>query len=145
VHAERLERWARHGSARGGSERDAILDPVLPLLAADPTPFDPDAAREALAPALWLLDQAASGITLTQTGALNRALVRAVAERWPSWWPADLFGAPNRESDIALLCELHELLRRERLLRRSGKRLTITTRGRRLAADPAAVLRERAA
>jgi hypothetical protein len=29
VHAERVERWARHGNARGSDERDAILEPVL--------------------------------------------------------------------------------------------------------------------
>jgi hypothetical protein len=90
---------------------------------------------------LWLLDRAASGIALTQTGALNRALVREVATRWPSWWPADLFGAPNREDDVTLLAELHELLRRLGLLRRTGRRLTATRHARALAADPPALLR----
>ena len=90
---------------------------------------------------MWLLDRAASGIALTQTGALNRALVREVATRWPSWWPADLFGAPNREDDVTLLAELHELLRRLGLLRRTGRRLTATRRARALAADPPALLR----
>lgn len=52
-----------------------------------------------LEPALWLLEQGNDGIGLTQTGALNRALVREVAERWPSWWEADLFGPPHREDD----------------------------------------------
>jgi hypothetical protein len=142
VHAERLERWARHGSARPSGERDAIIEPVLGLLATAPEPISADAARAALGPVLWLLDRAADGIALTQTGALNRALVREVAERWPSWWAADLFGAPSREDDVPLLTELHDLLRRVRLLRRTGKRLTTTARGRALAADPPALLRE---
>jgi hypothetical protein len=141
VHAERLARWVKRGSARGSAERDAIIEPVLPLLAEEPATVDPVAVRAALEPVLWLLDRAASGIALTQTGALNRALVREVATRWPSWWPADLFGAPNREDDVTLLAELHELLRRLGLLRRTGRRLTATRRARALAADPPALLR----
>jgi hypothetical protein len=142
VHAERLERWARHGGTRGGGERDAILEPVLPLLATAPAAVCGNSARVALDPVLWLVDRAASGIMLTQTGALNRALVREAASRWPSWWPADLFGAPHREDDIPLLGELHDLLRRLRLLRRTGNRLTVTGHGRALSADPPALLQE---
>ena len=77
---------------------------------------------------------------LTQTGALNRALVREAAERWPGWWASELFGPPHRESDLALLCELHELLRSARLVRRTGRRLVATKRGRTLQADPPALL-----
>ena len=124
IHAERLDCWVKRGSARGstGDCRSRCCP-------------------QALEPVLWLLDRAASGIALTQTGALNRALVREVATRWPSWWPADLFGAPNREDDVNLLAELHELLRRLGLLRRTGRRLTATRRARALAADPPALLR----
>jgi hypothetical protein len=57
-------RWARHGNARGGDERDAILEPVLPLLATAPERVSGDAARAVLHPVLWLLDQAATGIAL---------------------------------------------------------------------------------
>jgi hypothetical protein len=141
VHAERVERWARHGTARGSDERDAILEPVLPLLVSPLEPVSGDAPRAVLDPALWLLERAATGIALTQTGALNRELVREVAERWPDWWAADLFGSPNREDDIPLLGELHDLLRRVRLLRRTGRRLILTTRGHALAADPPELLR----
>ncbi len=142
IHAERLERWVGAGRARGGDARDAILGPVLPLLETEPSPAEPDAVHHALAPVLWLLGQAETGIALTQTGALNRALVREVAQLWPSWWPADLFGLPNREDDVTLLAELHTLLRSARLLRRNGKRLTVTTRGRSLATDPPTLLQE---
>lgn len=41
---------------------------------------------------------------------------------------------------MTLLYELHELLRRLRLLRRSGRRLLTTARGRELLADPPALL-----
>jgi hypothetical protein len=141
VHAERLEHWARHGSARPSPGRDTLVEPVLELLATEPDPISDAAARATLEPVLWLLDRATDGIALTQTGALNRALVREVALRWPSWWAADLFGAPNREDDVALLTELHDLLRHVRLLRRTGRRLTVTARGRALLADPPALLR----
>jgi hypothetical protein len=141
VHAERLERWARHGNARGSDARNAILEPVLPLRVSPLEPVSSDAARAVLHPALWVMDQALTGVALTQTGALNRGLVREIAERWPDWWAADLFGSPNREDDIPLLGELHDLLRRARLLRRTGRRLILTTRGHALAADPPELLR----
>jgi hypothetical protein len=87
-----------------------------------------------------LLDRGQDGIALTQTGALSRALVREAAERWPAWWNADLHGLPNRETDLALLYELHWLLRDQRLLRRRSRRLEATTRGRKLSADPPSLL-----
>jgi hypothetical protein len=76
---------------------------------------------EATAPARWLLDAAAGGVALTQTNALARAVVREAAERWPDWWDAELFGAPHREADLAVLSALHEGLRRLRLVRRRGR------------------------
>jgi hypothetical protein len=140
VHAERLERWVKRGNTRGSDERRAIIEPVVALVAAEPASVDSERARAALAPTLWLLEQANDGIALTQTGALNRALVREVAERWPSWWRADLYGPPNRQDDLALLCELDELLRRLRLVRRQGRRVLTTARGRKLQADPPTLL-----
>jgi Plasmid pRiA4b ORF-3-like protein len=101
-----------------------------------------DLARQATAPARWLLETAADGgVPLTQTLALARAVVREVAERWPAWWDADLFGPPHREADMALLEELHEGLRRLRLVRRRGRKLYATVEGAKLAADPVALLR----
>ncbi len=140
VHAERLARWVQRGNTRGSAERSAIIEPVAALIAAEPGVSDTDSARAALAPVLWLLSQANDGIALTQTGALNRAFVREVAERWPSWWRAELFGPPNRQEDLALLCELDELLRDQRLVRRKGRRILATARGRKLAADPPELL-----
>jgi hypothetical protein len=140
VRSERLERWVRRGNTRGGAARGAVIEPVAALVAAEPAGVDPDIARTALAPVLWLLGQAADGIALMQTGALNRALVREAAELWPHWWRADLFGPPNRQTDLARLCELDDLLRRLRLVRRKGRRILSTARGRKLRADPPALL-----
>jgi hypothetical protein len=140
IHAERLERWIRHGNTRGSEQRRAIIEPVATLLVPEPPIVEPVAAHAALGPVLWLLKQATEGIALTQTGALDRAFVREVAQRWPSWWNAELFGPPNRQDDLALLCELDELLRRLRLVRRTGRRIVTTAMGRKLLADPAALL-----
>jgi hypothetical protein len=81
-------------------------------------------------------------VPLTQTNALARAVVREAAERWPDWWNAELFGPPHREADLALLEALHDGLRRLRLVRRRGRKLLATTRGRNLVNDQIAVLYE---
>jgi Plasmid pRiA4b ORF-3-like protein len=100
-------------------------------------------AAAATAPARWLLEMASTdGVPLTQTNALARAIVREIAERWPDWWNAELFGPPHREMDMPLLEELREGLKRRRLVRRRGRKLLITPRGRKLAADPLALLYE---
>jgi hypothetical protein len=100
-------------------------------------------AATATGPARWLIDAAGNGgVPLTQTHALARAVVGEAAERWPDWWNADLFGPPHREMDMALLEALHEGLRRRRLVRRRGRKLLATTRGRKLAAEPVALLYE---
>ena len=140
VQAERLENWLERGMTRGSAERRSILQPIVELLADPPSAIDPNAARAALAPALWLLELGTDGIALTQTGALNRALVRDAAERWRGWWNAEIHGSPHRETDVALLHELHYQLRRLRLLRRTGRRLVTTARGRELLADPSGLL-----
>lgn len=140
VQAERLEHWLQHGRWGGGPQRRAILEPVAAVLFVDTPPIEPVIASNALAPALWLLERAQDGIRLTQTGALNRALVREVVERWPDWWYGDPSRPPYREHDVALLRELHGLLLRLRLVRRAGRRLITTTRGRTLHDDPAALL-----
>jgi hypothetical protein len=102
--------------------------------------IDSQVASAALAPALWLLARAEDGIALTQTGALDRARVRQVVERWPGWRATELFGPPNREDEVTLLRELHALLRRLRLVRRAGRRIVTTAHGRKLCDDPPALL-----
>jgi hypothetical protein len=98
-------------------------------------------AAAATAPARWLLEIASvEGVSLTHTNALARSVVREMAERWPDWWNAELFGPPHREWDMPLVGALHEGLKRRRLVRRRARKLLITARGRNLAADPIALL-----
>jgi len=100
-------------------------------------------AAAAAAPARWLLEMASGeGVPLTQTNALARSVVREMAERWPDWWNAELFGPPHREWDMPLIGALHEGLKRRRLVRRRGRKLLINPRGRKLSADPIALLYE---
>jgi hypothetical protein len=99
----------------------------------------PSPAIGAPEPSTWLLDAALGGIALTQTGALNRALVRAAVERFPDWQSVELHGPPPREDDVYSLCEVHKLARRLRLLRRGGRKLFLTRQGERLRLDPAAL------
>src|SRR5439155_19801702 len=96
---------------------------TLPTLRAMNVVAEGQAIDEATEPARWLLASGEGGIGLTQTGALARSVVRDAAERWPSWWNAELFGPPHREADVAVLQALHEGLRRVRLLRRRGRQL----------------------
>jgi hypothetical protein len=133
ISEERLAHWMR----RGSDERRALVAAVA-LLLREPEPAGAPGAPE---PLTWLLDASLDGIALTQTGALNRALVRASVERFPDWWNAELHGPPHREDDVYFLCEVHELARRLRLLRRRGRKLVLTRRGEKLRWDPAALLR----
>jgi hypothetical protein len=129
ISEERLAHWARQAS----DERQALLAPVVPLLREPTGAPSPAGVPE---PLTWLLDAASGGIALTQTGALNRALVRAAAERFPDWWNAELHGSPHREDDVYSLCEVHKLAWRLRLLRRSSRKLFLTRQGERLRLDP---------
>ena len=97
-------------------------------------------STEATALARWLLDGGLAGVGLTKTHALQRALVREAAERWPQWWNHDLFGPPNREAELPVLEATHAALREMRLLRRQRETLRTTARGRALLADPDALL-----
>jgi hypothetical protein len=134
IHAERLERWR---DDHRSPTRTAIVDRVADTLARVPAVAD---VSQSVVVARWLLNRAADGIALTQTGALNRALVREAVELRPEWWNTALFGPPNREDEIVPLARLHELLRGLRLLRRSGRRVVATARARNLLADPATLL-----
>lgn len=127
---ERLAGWARDGSER----RAEIVAPVLPLLRA-PAAEEASDVGDMMVTLAWLLEEATDGIGLTQTGALNRALVRAFVKRFPDAWPEERWGPPHREADVSWLCELHDLARRMRLLRRAGRALVLTKRGERLLGD----------
>ncbi len=129
--AERLEGWARDGS----EPRAEILSPILPLLLAPTSEGAMAGQGDLMEPLAWLLEEAAGGIGLTQTGALNRALVRAFVERFPDAWREERSGPPHREDEVSWLCELHDLARRMRLLRRAGRSLVLTKRGEALLSD----------
>jgi hypothetical protein len=96
---------------------------------------------EATAVVRWLLEAGLDGLGLTKTHALRRAVVRDAAERWPHWWGHELFGPPDRESDLPVLAEVHAALRRLRLMRRQRETLLTTARGRELLADPEALVK----
>lgn len=129
--AERLENWARDGSEL----RAEIVAPVLPALRAPAVEKDPADVAGLMEPLAWLLEQGAEGIALTQTGALNRALVRAFVERFPDSWRAGTWGPPHQEGEVGWLCELHDLAGRMRLLRRRGRSVALTKRGEALLSD----------
>lgn len=114
---------------------------VWPLISGGSEPLDPDGMPEVAEPLRWLLERAGDGegLRLTQGGALNRALVREAAERYPSWWEADIFGPPHREADLGALEELHELCRRAKLLRLRRGKLLLTPAGRSCLADSTAL------
>ncbi len=119
----------------------ATLAPMTVIEGQGHTGAPEQLAAAAAAPARWLLEIAsADGVSLTQTNALARTIVREIAERWPEWWNVELFGPPHREWDMPLVGALHEGLRRRRLVRRRARKLIITARGRKLAADPIALL-----
>lgn len=100
----------------------------------------PDRVADATELARWLLAKGIDGIALTQTHALAQAVVREAAERWPDWWNAELFGPPHREAELRVLETLHDGLRRLRLMRRRGRALYTTARGRELIEDPEGLL-----
>ena len=130
---ERLEHWVSQGS----KERREIVDPVVPMLRAFGEHEDrAGEAPERMASLVWLLQLGVTGIELTQTGALNRALVRASVERFPDWWHTERWGPPHREDQVSPLWEVHHLARRMRLLRKTGRRLALTKRGESLLGDP---------
>lgn len=116
VQAERIDRWAGWRS----SSRRALLEPVAGDLIDARLPQWP--ADDVLD---WLLDEARSGLALTERGALSRALCVEIARRRPGW----AWGRPPRsEADVAILESLHATLRGSGLVRRRGRKLLATKR-----------------
>ncbi|HSS57010.1 MAG TPA: DUF1841 family protein [Solirubrobacteraceae bacterium] len=116
VQAERIERWAGWRA----SPRRALLEPLVGDLIDALVPEWP--ADDVLD---WLLDEARSGLALTERGALSRALCVEIARRRPGW----AWGKPPRsEADIANLRSLHAALRGSGLVRRRGRALLATKR-----------------
>jgi hypothetical protein len=126
VHTERLQRFAEsRGPVRArlaGPLADQLVHPV-------PVPAD---AEQVIAPIRWLLDHAAAGAALTTTGNLARPLV-AEGCRLFGWLTTT--GNPRSESDIVELWALRDWARQIGVVRRSGRRLVLSTRGRTVHAD----------
>jgi hypothetical protein len=95
-------------------------------------------------PLRWLLGELTDGQPLTQTGNLNRALVQAAAGCF-GWWDAGLHGLPRSEDELYDLRQVRQLGQRLGLIRRSGRRLVLTTSGRTALHDPEGLWRRTAA
>jgi hypothetical protein len=80
----------------------------------------------------WLLDHAAAGAALTTTGNLARSLV-AEGCRLFGW--LTITGNPRSESDIVELWTLRDWARQMGVVRRSGRRLVLSTTGGSVHAD----------
>jgi len=136
VHVARREAWLELPSH--DTQRD-LLERALATTDNDPpTPVE---SEEAIEPLLWLLEQLANGVKLTQTGALPRTLVRAAVERYPDWWNTAV-GPPYQEAELYQLCVLHDLIDALKLARRQRATLQLTPKGRALRADPQRLLQE---
>lgn len=92
----------------------------------------PRAADGAMAPLQRLLDLAADGISLTQIGYISPSVVRQMCEDF-GWQTSP--DPPRSETDTTHLISLHQMLRGMRAIRRSGRRLVLTRRGRQLRED----------
>jgi len=128
VHAERLQRFAdSRGPARArlaGPLADRLVNPV-------PVPAD---AEQVLAPLRWLLDHAADGAPLTATQP-GPAAGRRGCRRF-GWLTTT--GNPRSESDIVELRTLRDWARQAGVVRRSGRRLLLSTAGRTGTSSPPA-------
>jgi hypothetical protein len=120
VHTERLQNWAESRSAEHRRLATAITNQLLHPVAV------PDTAAEHLAPLQWLLDHAATGAALTQTGTLTRPLVAEACRRF-DW--LTLTANPRSESDIVELWTLRELAKQMGVVRRSGRKLLLSSTG----------------
>ncbi|OLT25580.1 hypothetical protein BJF83_05305 [Nocardiopsis sp. CNR-923] len=96
----------------------------------------PRAADTAMAPLRTLLDLAAEGIALTQIGYIAPGVVRLLCADF-GWRTSP--DPPRSETDATQLIALHQMLRGMRAVRRSGRRLVLTRRGRQLRQDPEAL------
>ncbi len=122
IQAERFDTWVR-GSR--GPRRRALLEAAIPEILGAPHTAPPE-AEHAVGLLGWLLGHAVAGAPLTATFALSPALViefcSAFAER--------VYFPGRREADVVELWGLRELADDLKLLRRSGRTLHATPRGR---------------
>lgn len=137
INAERAHTWV--ASARSNDHRAWRERTVARLLTLIPVP--PEAA-EVVAPLVWLLRRAAEGVALTQSGYIARVDVLEACDRF-GWW--DWEKAPRSETDVPQLGQLREAAMSLRLIRRSGRRLLATSKGKSIVGDPGRLWAEVAA
>ncbi|MCM4084947.1 hypothetical protein [Paractinoplanes hotanensis] len=126
VHTERLQNWADGHGTEHRRLATAITNQLLHPVAV------PDTAADHLAPLQWLLDHAATGAALTQTGTLTRPLVAEGCRRF-DW--LTLTANPRSESDIVELWTLRELAKQMGVVRRSGRKLLLSSIGKTVHAE----------
>jgi hypothetical protein len=129
VHAERFQHWANRRGATWQRLAACVADDLI-----HPAGVPAD-AEQRLAPVRWLLDHAATGAPLTETGNLARVLVFEGCERF-DWFR----GRSQSESDIVELWTLRELVKQMGALRRSGRKLLLTNLGKALRATDTTAL-----
>ena len=124
---ERAETWV---NLRRSETRRTILAAMANQLL---YPAQLSALRTDPLPRLrWLLGELNGGVALAQTGNLNRKFVQQNADRF-GW---DFDSPPRTEDDLYDLYQVREFAQQLGLARRTGRKLTLTSKGRRLAGDP---------
>jgi hypothetical protein len=134
---ERAETWV---NARRSETRRAILAAIANRLL-HPAELPAATAADPLPALRWLLDQLDGGIALTQTGNLSQKFVQQNADRF-GW---DFSRPPRTEDELFGLYQLRHFAQDLGLARRSGRKLTLTVKGRGLLADPGGLWRAVAA
>ncbi|MFD3688424.1 hypothetical protein ACFWTE_26790 [Nocardiopsis sp. NPDC058631] len=130
VREERVRAWL---SSSAHPHRQRLWPLVGQIIAGADAPR---AADRAMAPLQRLLDLAADGIALTQIGYISPGVVRQMCADF-GWHTTP--EPPRSETDATQMIALHQALRGMRALRRSGRRLVLTRRGRQLRADSEAL------
>lgn len=132
IREERVREWL---GSPAHPHRQRLWPLVGQIIAGTETPRD---AAVSLAPLQRLLDEAADGIPLTQIGYISPSVVRGLCTEF-GWSTSP--APPRSETDAMQLITLHQMLRGMRAVRRSGRRLVLTRRGRQLREDTDALWR----
>ncbi|GAB3207742.1 hypothetical protein ACQEU5_12370 [Marinactinospora thermotolerans] len=123
IREERVREWLSSPSHPHRRRLWPLLDQIT--VGAEP----PHDAARALAPVQRLLDYADDGIGLTQIGYISPSVVRELCGEF-AWETTP--SSPRSETDVMQIIALHKLLRTMRAVRRCGRRLVLTRRGRQL-------------
>ena len=137
---ERIELWLHRSEgskklhALRSHNANRLLHPI-------PPPAD---VSERLEPIRWFLETIDADVRLTAAGYLPPAVVREAADHfeWSLGWTDR---PPRSQAELQQLMEIDELVSRIGAVRRRGKTLKLTERGRRMLADDVVAWREVAA